>query len=79
MTSVGILNDEVLGFSPCKGPLDHSLEFSNSYGLQHKVVEEQLHLAATIWTRQTLKEPLQCAALNIALGAGAVTSSVQNS
>ena len=36
---------------------------------QHKVVEEQLHLAATMWTAQMLKEPLQRAALDIALGA----------
>ena len=31
---------------------------------QHKVVEEQLHLAATIWTAQMLKEPLQRAVLD---------------
>jgi hypothetical protein len=35
---------------------------------QHNVVEEQLHLVATTWTTQMLKEPLQCAALDIALG-----------
>ena len=29
---------------------------------QHKVVKEQLHLAATIWTAQMFKEPLQRAA-----------------
>ena len=44
---------------------------------QHKVVEEQLHLAATMWTSQVLKEPLQRAALDIALGARAAKSSVQ--
>jgi hypothetical protein len=37
--------------------------------MQHKVVEEQLHVAATMWTAQMLKEPLQRAALDIALGA----------
>jgi hypothetical protein len=37
--------------------------------MQHKFVEEQLHLAATMWTAQMLKEPLQSAALDIALGA----------
>jgi hypothetical protein len=37
--------------------------------MQHKVVEEQLHVAATMWTAQMLKEPLQHAALDIALGA----------
>jgi hypothetical protein len=36
---------------------------------QHKVVEEQLHRVATMWTAQMLKEPLQRAALDIALGA----------
>jgi hypothetical protein len=35
-------------------------------------VEEQLHLAATMWTAQMLKEPLQHGALDIALGARAV-------
>ena len=44
---------------------------------QHKVVEEQLHLAATMWTAQVLKEPLQRAALDIALGTRAAKSSVQ--
>ena len=43
---------------------------------QHKVVEEQLHLAATMWTSQMLKEPLQRAALDIALGARTAKSSV---
>jgi hypothetical protein len=37
---------------------------------QHKVAEEQLHLAATMWTAQMLREPLQCAALDIAQGVG---------
>jgi hypothetical protein len=36
--------------------------------MQHKVVEEQLHVAATMWTTQILKEPLQRVALDIALG-----------
>ena len=40
-------------------------------------MEEQLHLAATMWTAQVLKEPLQRAALDIALGARAAKSSVQ--
>ena len=44
---------------------------------QHKVVEEQLHLAATMWTSQMLKEPLQRDALDIALGARAAKSSIQ--
>jgi len=44
---------------------------------QHKVVEEQLHLAATIWTAQVLKEQLEHAALDIALGAWAAKSSIQ--
>jgi len=38
---------------------------------QHKGVEEQLHLAAIIMTAQILKEPLQRAALDIALEAWA--------
>ena len=42
-----------------------------------EVVEEQLHLAPTMWTAQVLKEPLQRAALDIALGARAAKSSVQ--
>jgi hypothetical protein len=55
---------------------------------QHKVVEEQLHLAATMRTAQMLREPPHRAALDIAsrgvvlyitLGAGAVKSLVQNS
>jgi hypothetical protein len=37
---------------------------------QHNVVEEQLHRVATTWATQLLKEPLQRAALDIALGAG---------
>jgi hypothetical protein len=37
--------------------------------MQHKVVEEQLHVVATMWTTQMLKELLQRAALDIALGA----------
>jgi hypothetical protein len=37
-------------------------------------VEEQLHIAATKWTSQMLKEPLQRAALDIALGAEPVKS-----
>jgi hypothetical protein len=37
--------------------------------MQHKVVEEQLHLAATMRTAQMLREPPQRAALDIALGA----------
>ena len=44
---------------------------------QHKVVKEQLHLAATIWTAQMFKEPLQRAAIDIALRARAAKSSVQ--
>ena len=40
-------------------------------------MEEQLHLAATMWTALVLKEPLQRAALDIALGARAAKSSVQ--
>ena len=44
---------------------------------QHKAVEEQLHLAATTWTAQMLKEPLQRAALDIALEAWAAKSSIQ--
>ena len=44
---------------------------------QHKTVEEQLHLAATTWTTQMLKEPLQRAALDIALEAWAAKSSIQ--
>ena len=44
---------------------------------QHKAVEEQLHFAATMWTAQMLKEPLQRAALDIALGARAAKSLVQ--
>ena len=44
---------------------------------QHKVVEEQLHLAAIIWPAQMLKEPLQRAALDIALEAWAAESSIQ--
>jgi hypothetical protein len=40
-------------------------------------VEEQLHRVATMWTAQMLKEPLQRAALDIALGAGAVKSLVK--
>ena len=40
-------------------------------------MEEQLHLAATIWPAQMLKEQLQHAALDIALEAGAAKSSVQ--
>ena len=42
-------------------------------------MEEQLHLAAIIKTAQMLKEPLQHAGLDIALGAGAVKSLIQNS
>jgi hypothetical protein len=37
--------------------------------MQQKVVEEQLHVAAIMWTAQMLKEPLQRAALDIALEA----------
>lgn len=33
----------------------------------HKIVEEELHLAATKMTAQVLKEPLQRAALDISL------------
>ena len=44
---------------------------------QHKVVEEQLHLAATISTAQMFKEPLPRAAIDIALGARAAKSSIQ--
>ena len=44
---------------------------------QHKVVEEQLHLAATMWPAQMLKEPLQRAVLDIALGAWTAKSSIQ--
>jgi hypothetical protein len=37
--------------------------------MQHKVVEEQLHLATTMRIAQMLREPPQRAALDIALGA----------
>jgi hypothetical protein len=35
---------------------------------QHNVVEEQFYRVATTWTAEMLKEPLQRAALDIALG-----------
>ena len=41
-------------------------------------MEEQLHLAATMWPTQMLKEPLQRAALDIALGARVAKSSIQS-
>jgi hypothetical protein len=36
--------------------------------MQHNVVEEQLQLAATTWTSQISKKPLQRVVLDIALG-----------
>ena len=50
---------------------------SDTHLKQHNVVEEQLHRVATTWTAQMLKEPLQRAVLDIALGAWAVKSSIQ--
>ena len=45
------------------------VENTTAYVKQHKVVEEQLHLAATICEAQVLEEQLQRSALDIALEA----------